>query len=127
VIEQIASDASYSGPPDATGFSGGLVTFNAFKKPIVLTADTSYWLVLTPADPTTVVYWDHPNTGMPGAPFDVTHDPNAASGWYPRSAVPSVGSVGQMEIDGVAKTPEPSTLLLLGIGALGLTMMSRRA
>ena len=121
VIEQIASDASYSGPPDATGFSGGLVTFNAFKKPIVLTAETSYWLVLTPADPTTVVYWDE-KPSIPRTPFDVTHDPTATGGWFP------FDQIGQMEIEGIQRgkgkdpvaTPEPPLFVLLAIGLIGL-------
>src|SRR5215467_4683460 len=114
VIEQIGSGISYSGSNIiATGGTGGLVTINTFATPIDLTAGTSYWLVLTSADPMTVVYWDH-NTSIPPAPFDVTHDPSAAGGWFPFD-----GYVGQMEIDGVA-TPEPSTTWLI---CAGLTLL----
>jgi hypothetical protein len=59
MIGQIGFSVSYDGNDVvATGGTGGEVTADSIATPILLTSGTSYWLVLTPADPYTIVYWD---------------------------------------------------------------------
>lgn len=88
---------------------------------IDLTADTSYWLVLTPFDANTDLGWTY--DGNPSENVDFDDKYGGFPGWLPETQNPSV----QFAIyDTAAATPEPSSLVLLGTGILGIAGMIRR-
>jgi uncharacterized protein (TIGR03437 family) len=59
-------------------FGGNVIA--SFAQPVALKAGTPYWLVLTPADTTSVVAWD--GGGVPTVPVAATHSPTGTGGWY---------------------------------------------
>jgi hypothetical protein len=134
-IEQIGFNVSYSGTDViATGGTGGEVTADSVATPILLTKGTSYWVVLTPADPSTIVYWD---TGGPAnvplsypclTCFAISHTVDGIGGWFPVGG--HIG--GQVQIDGtpfvpteVVPTPEPSSYWIFTVTTLGLCTVKR--
>jgi hypothetical protein len=104
-IEQIGFDVLYSGE----GASGEVMA-DSIATPILLTSGTKYWLVLTPAQSDTIVYWD---AGSPPFPCSscvaVTHTTDGTGGWTTYAYT----YTGQMQIDGTASVPEPSAFILL--------------
>jgi hypothetical protein len=130
-IEQIGFDVSYSGTDViATGGTGGEVTANSIATPILLHSGTAYWLVLTPSQPDTIVYWD---AGSPPYPFAcsscvaITHTTDGTGGWTTYAHT----YVGQMQIDGtpfvaeVVPTPEPGFYGTFVVSILGLLIVQR--
>ena len=125
---RLGFDVSYSGTSlEATGGTGGEVTADAITTPIVLTSGTSYWLVLTPSEADTVVYWDDGSQFSPiPCLFCVatTHTTDGTGGWTTYGDA----FVGQMQIDGTAigAIPEPTSLILLSTTLLAGAFVARK-
>jgi hypothetical protein len=127
-IEQIGFDVSYKGSNVvATGGTGGEVTADSIASPILLSGGTAYWLVLTPSQANTIVYWDvglfapHPCLWC----IAITHTTDGTEGWTTYRDT----YVGQMQIDGTpfVPTPEPACYVDLTIAVLGIILVRRRA
>lgn len=91
--------------------SGGVVGVD-------LTANTSYWLVLSPYSTNTQVYWSN------GTGTAVPETYNPGSGWRTPGDVP-----GQFEIDGtpISAAPEPNQIgVLTLLLAVGLVVIRKR-
>lgn len=104
LIEQIGFAVSASGV-------GGEVIANSISTPIDLTSGTAYWVVLTPANSETLIYWE--DGGSPAVPCAVSYTSDGSGDW-------NLGSdaTGQMEIDGTltSAAPEPTSFALFAVG-----------
>jgi hypothetical protein len=89
--------------------------------PIALTQGTTYWIVMTPATTSTLVYWAANGVPHASSYFSVTAD---GSGPWLSLLGASDDSV-QFEIDGVA-VPEPSALGMVATAAVLLALKLRR-
>lgn len=108
------------------GSLGDLVTGTSTLHPF-LAVGTPYWLVVEPGDSTTWEYW-YLNNASP-TPFTsslayiwVSDDPDGT--WH----LPYSYRTAAFEIDGRptnSATPEPATMLLFGIGGLGMALIKR--
>lgn len=106
---------------DLGSFDSATVTADSFA-PITLTADTTYWLVVTPYDSDSALLWLA--GGNPSAPA-ATGTPTATN-W-----ISNGHQTAQFEIEGTLNTPpvttpEPSSLYLSGATLLAF-LCSRRA
>jgi hypothetical protein len=110
--------------------------------PFALYYDTSY---VPPADPdsASIVWAGVPNPYITGSPlYLLVKDGNATPAWYlfDLNALgwdgketlilsdfwPGTGAISHIEILGRTTVPEPTTLLLLGAGLLGVGILSRK-
>lgn len=82
-----------------------------------LSGGTTYWIVVAPIAPDTSARWTFNDIGDSSE-----FASNNGSGW---NAVPG-GESPALEVTGTAAVPEPSTLLLLSAGLLGLALLISR-
>jgi hypothetical protein len=90
---------------------------------VELSANTQYWLVLTPGSPATLVTWDDWHTSFTEPNFAATSDPTGLSGWTAEGE-----DALQFEVEGtlVVATPEPPSGWSAGILLAGTLFISRR-
>jgi len=94
---------------------------------LVLTAGTTYWIVASPASDTTFAGWNFNDTDASGAMAV-----NVGGVWLPvdlaaSNCGPDPCALPAFEVTGNAvAAPEPSSLLLMGIGLLGITFLRRK-
>jgi hypothetical protein len=100
--------------------SGGSVKTVASVLHPTLTSGTPYWLALSPAASDVDATWQLDSTGATSSKIG-----NAPSPDGPWNVSPSPVTRGAFQIDGTA-VPEPSTLALLGLGAVGLLLRRQR-
>jgi hypothetical protein len=76
----------------------------------LLTAGDAYWLVATPADPTTAVFWNNNSIGATGTIYE---DFNGSVNYAPGEILPTFRVIAS------ASVPEPSSLVL-GVSGLAV-------
>jgi hypothetical protein len=104
-------------PPTQTCCTLQMLSSTA-STPLLLTANTPYWVAVFPGGSDTYAGWDTNSTGV-----DTTIYANYGNGW----TIDSGGPAGAFEVQGdTSLAPEPSTLSLFGTGLLGLAGWLRR-
>ena len=117
---------SYASLP-ALAFSANHFTFTQIGGPaITLTAGTEYWLVLSPTDATSFLYYAYGNGALFNIP-EAQQFPTINSAWTAASSANV-----ELQIDGTptssSTTPEPASLILLasGLAAIYAAHLIRR-
>jgi hypothetical protein len=90
--------------------SSGIFSVSSSLHPLLTTGD-AYWLIATPADPSTAVYWNENSIPTYGTMYT---DINGSVAYLTGQLLPAFRVIAATSV------PEPSSLLLLSVGGLAL-------
>jgi len=92
-----------------------LVTADFSEAPVLLTAGNRYWLYLSAAEPTGRFFWNYSSPAIKGS---LAYHSNTAPAW-------NISNNVTLPAFRITSVPEPTTILLLGLGGLVLRKRNR--